>query len=246
MGDACLDLLGLAHIPELLAQVAAGSADDIHLPLVLIVANWAFPLAVIIDDDLAIETADVAVVALGVELGVLDVVVNELHDLLQGLQVLTHIGDLRIGDAAAAGDGLELVLEGQLGERIDVLPNIYMVAVRVVALVGDIRDVTEPLTVDAGESVAERLSRGAVEGKPDVGLGLPVVAGLPQPLHHPHGKLRAHRICVADALHELGGLIEANVAQRDGGVATIEQRLNGLPLAQTGNGAILPVQRAAV
>ena len=102
------------------------------------------------------------------------------------------------------------------------LPNIHMVAVRVVSLIGNIRDVAEPLAVDAGEPVAERLGRGAVEGKPDVGLGLPVVAGLPQPFHHPHGKLCAHRICVADALHELGGLIEANVAQRDGGITAIE------------------------
>lgn len=246
MGDAGLDLLGLAHIPELLAQVAAGPADDIHLPLVLIVANRAFPLSVIIDDDLAIEAADVAVVALGIELGILDVVVNELHDLLQGFQILAHVGYFRVGDATATGDGLELVLEGQLRESIDVLTNIYMVAIRIIALVGDIGDVAEPLAVDAGEPVAERFGRGSIEGKPDVGLSFPVVAGLPQPFYHPYGKLGAHRICVADSLHELGGLVEANVAQRDGRITAIEQWFNGLPFAQPGDGAVLPVQRAAV
>ena len=78
------------------------------------VKSGTYYAAVVIDEDFPIETAHLAVVALGIELGVLDVAVNELHNFLQGLQVLGHVGDLRVGDTPPAGDRLELVLKGQL------------------------------------------------------------------------------------------------------------------------------------
>ena len=121
MSYARLDLLRFTDVPELLAQVPAGPANDIHLPMILIVANGALPLAFIVDDDLSIKPAHLAVVALGVELGVLDVVIDEPHHILQRLQVVAHIGDLHVGDAAAAGNLLELALKHELGEGVDVL-----------------------------------------------------------------------------------------------------------------------------
>lgn len=240
------NLLRLADVPELLAQVAAGPANDIHLPMILIVANGALPLAFIVDDDLSVKSAHLAVIALGVELSVLDVVVDELDNGLQGFQVLGHIGNLSIGDASAAGDGLELILKTQLGEGVNVLPHINVVAVGVIALVGHIRDIPKPLTVNAGKPVAQRLGRGAVESKPNIGLLLPVVTGLAKPLHYPHGELSSGRVGVTDTLHHLGGLIQANVAQGDGGVAAVEQGLDRGSLGQPGDGAVLPVDWAAV
>ena len=241
-----LDLFGLAHVPEILAQIAASAARDVHLRVILIAAVGALPLVVVVDDDLPVIAAHLAVVALGVELGVLDVVVDEADDLLQRFQVVAHIGDLHIGDTAAGGDFLELALKGELIEGVDVLPHIHMVAVGVVALVGDVGDGAEALLVDAGEAVAQGLGGGTVQGKADVGLLLPVVAGLPQAVHHPQGEGLSLRIGVGDPLHQLGHLVQADVAQGDGGVAAVQQRLDGRALGQTGNGAVLPVDGGGV
>ena len=44
-----LDLLSLADIPEILAQISAGTTGNIHLGMILVMALWALPLEIIID-----------------------------------------------------------------------------------------------------------------------------------------------------------------------------------------------------
>src|SRR5699024_199687 len=61
--DPGLDLLGLAHVPVVFTQVSAGAAGDIHLVLVLVVAHGALPLEVVVDHDLPVVAAALAVVA---------------------------------------------------------------------------------------------------------------------------------------------------------------------------------------
>ena len=109
MQHSVLDLGGSALVPELGADVAAGAAGDVQLVLVAVVALGAFPdqLAVLGHDlDLAVVAADLAVVALGVQLGVDDVVVDELHHLQHGGDVVLHIRHLHIADGAAGGQML--------------------------------------------------------------------------------------------------------------------------------------------
>ena len=236
-----LDLLGLANIPEVLTQVTAGAAGDVHLAVVLVAAAGALPLVLVVDLDLPVIAAHLAVVALGVELGVLDVVVDVAHHILQGLQVVAHIGHLHVGDGATGGDLLELALKGELGEGVHVLPHIHMVGVGVVALVSDILNGAVLLLVDAGEAVAQALGGGAVEGEAQSGLLLPPVGGLPQVAHHPQGKLLSLGGGVGAALDQLGQLVQADVAQRQGGVAALQQLVDGLALFQPGDGAVLPV-----
>ena len=76
------DFLSAALIPVLRADVAAGSAGDIHCGLVFVAAVGALPdqFVVAVGDDLdfASVTAFLATVALGVELGVHDVLVDVL------------------------------------------------------------------------------------------------------------------------------------------------------------------------
>ena len=84
MQHSVLDLGGSALVPELGADVAAGAAGDVQLVLVAVVALGAFPdqLAVLGHDlDLAVVAADLTVVGLRVELGIDDVIVDELHHL---------------------------------------------------------------------------------------------------------------------------------------------------------------------
>ena len=76
------DFLGSALVPELGANVAAGAPGYVHLALVGVAAFRALPdeLAVLFNYlNLSVPAADLAVVALGVQLGVDDVVIDELH-----------------------------------------------------------------------------------------------------------------------------------------------------------------------
>ena len=158
MEHPLLDLLGAALVPELGADVTAGAPGHVELALLTVAALGALPhqLAVVLHDpDLPVKAAHLAVVALGVQLGVHDVVVDEAHDLEHGLQVLLHVGHLHIADGAAGGEVLELGLEFQLVKGVDILSDMDMVAVGDVALVSDALD-------DAERMLAEE------EVKPDI------------------------------------------------------------------------------
>jgi hypothetical protein len=71
MQHPVFNLFRLAHIPEVLAQVPAGAAGDIHLLAVFVAAIRALPNEIIIHRNLAIESAHMAVIAAGIELSVL-------------------------------------------------------------------------------------------------------------------------------------------------------------------------------
>src|SRR5699024_918910 len=113
--------------------------------------------------------------------------------------------------------------------------------VGVVALVGDVLDGAVLLLVDAGKAVAQALGGGAVQSKAQASLLLPPIGGLPQVAHHPQSKLLTLGGGVGAALDQAGQLVQANIAQRQGGVAAHQQLVDGLTLFQAGNGAVLPV-----
>lgn len=83
MQHAILDFLRPALIPELGSDVAAGTSRYEELILVAVAAVRAFPdqLAGVVghDLDLTVVAAYLAVVALGVEFRVHDIVVDEFH-----------------------------------------------------------------------------------------------------------------------------------------------------------------------
>ena len=84
MQHAVLDFLRSALIPELRADIAAGSSCNIHLVLVTVVALRALPeeLSVLLNNaDFAVVAANLTVVALCVQLSVHNVVVDELDNL---------------------------------------------------------------------------------------------------------------------------------------------------------------------
>ena len=85
MQNARLNLLSLTHVPEIFAQISARAAGDVHLALVLVVADGALPLIVVVNYNFAVETAYMAVVGFGIEFCVLDIVVNKLNHVFQRL-----------------------------------------------------------------------------------------------------------------------------------------------------------------
>ena len=243
MQHSVLDLGGSALVPELGADVAAGAAGDVQLVLVAIVALGAFPdqLAVLGHDlDLAVVAADLAVVTLGVQLGVHDVLVDELHDLDNGLEVVLHVGHLHIADGTARGELLEVALELQFREGVDLLGHVDVVGVRDIIAVRDARHKPKTLLQALGKLVGRGLQRRAVQAEINVVLVLPLSTGVVHVLHNVKRKRLGGRVGVAFAGHILAALIQARVAQTDGGITAVEQLVDGLTLLQAGQRAVLP------
>ena len=243
MQHSILDLGGAALIPELGADVAAGAAGDIQLVLVAVVTLRALPnqLAVLLHDlDLAIVAADLAVVTLSVQLGVHDVLIDELHDLDDGLEVVLHVGHLHIADGAARGQLLELALKLQLGEGVDLFRHMDMVGVRDIAAVGDAGHNAEALLQALGEFVGRGFQWRAVQAEINIVLALPLGAGIVHMLHDMQRKGLGGRVGVALAGHILAALIQARIAQTDRGIAAVEQLVDRLALLQAGQCAVLP------
>ena len=100
------DLLRPSLVPELASDISTGAPGHVHLRLIHVATLRTFPqeLAVLLDDlNLTIPPAALAVVALGVQLGIDDVVVDELDDAQHSRQVVLHIGNFNIADGSAGG-----------------------------------------------------------------------------------------------------------------------------------------------
>ena len=115
-----------------------------------------------------------------------------------------------------------------------------VVAVGDIVLVGDAGDDAKALLQAGGKLVGGGLQRGAVEGIVDVLGLLPRLAAVVHVLHHAQGKGFGLGVGVALAGHILDALVQAGVAQADGGVAAEQQLVDLLALFQAGQGAVLP------
>ena len=98
-------------IPVLGADIAAGTAGNIHLTLIGIAAVGADPnkLAVIfLNLNLAVKTAFLTVVGLGVQFGLHDVVVDILHQFQNSIDILLHNGHFHIANGTTWRKLLEI------------------------------------------------------------------------------------------------------------------------------------------
>lgn len=142
MKNSCLDLLGLAGIPEVLSQIAAGSSGDIHLRMILVMTLGTFPLHVIIDHDLTIIATYLAIIGFGIELSVLDIVIDEADHFLDGFHIIGQVRHFHIRDSSAQRLILELTLDLKFCKCVDFLPYIHMIRICIVSFIGDIGDIT--------------------------------------------------------------------------------------------------------
>ena len=83
MHDPVLDFLGTSLIPELCANVAAGSASYRHFTLVSVPAVWALPYqfsrTILYDFNLPIISAVLTIVTLGIQFRIHNVFINKFH-----------------------------------------------------------------------------------------------------------------------------------------------------------------------
>ena len=95
MQHAVADFLRPSLVPELGSDIAAGTACNRHLVLVTVAAVRALPdqlTCLILDDfDLTVIAAALAVIALGIQLCIHDVLIDELHDRQDCRDILLHV-----------------------------------------------------------------------------------------------------------------------------------------------------------
>ena len=179
MKYSILNLLCTSLIPELGSDITAGTSCNEESVLVAVAAVRALPdeLAVILDDlNLTVVAALLAIITLGVKLGVHDVIVDIADDLQDGFEVILHVRDLDVADGTAGGKRLELRLEAELFKRVNMLGNVDVVAVCDIRLIRDARDDAEAALEALCELVRSALERRAVQTEADGGLCLPFFA----------------------------------------------------------------------
>ena len=250
MEHALADLLGPALVPELGADVTAGAAGNAHAGLVAVAADRALPdqlTGIVLDDhDLAVIAAALTVIALGVEFGVHDVVVDILHHSQNSGNVVLHVGNLDVADGTAGGELLEIRLEFQFVEGVDLLSHVYVIAVGDVVFVRDALDDAEALLQALGKLVGRGLHGCAVYRVADALRGAPLGALVVETLHDLETELPALVRGVGLACHAHAHLIETCVAQADRAVVVVEQTVDLLTFFQACDGTVLPEDRGDI
>ena len=106
MKHPILDFCCTALIPEICSQVAAASSNHLHLALVTIATVGAFPdelaISVCGNLDFSVPPTLTAVIGLGVQFCVHNVVVDVTNDLQHSRNVVLHVGDFYIADCQSA------------------------------------------------------------------------------------------------------------------------------------------------
>ncbi len=170
--DPILNLLCAALIPILRTNIAAGSACYVHLTLIRIPALRTHPnqlsIRILPDFNFAVKAANLTIVALGIQLGVHDVIINKLHDLQNRVDIVLHIRHFHIADGTAGAELLKFRLKCQLGKRVNLLANMDMIRIGDIILIRDPRNHPKALLQATGKLIGGGLQRCAVEGVIDI------------------------------------------------------------------------------
>ena len=111
MQNSVLYFAGSALVPILRADISAGASCHVHFRLIAVVTVGTFPhqLALILyHGNLSVKATGLTVVALCIQLGIHDVIVNITHYVKHRRDVVLHIGYFDIGDSTAGRQLLEL------------------------------------------------------------------------------------------------------------------------------------------
>ena len=216
MQNAIPNFLRPPLVPELTTNVAAGSPRHVHFGLIHVTALRAAPheFSIFLHDfNLAVPAAALAVVALGVQLGIDDIIVDELDYPQHRFQVVLHVGNLDVADGSTGRQGLELGFKPEFLKGVNRLRHMDVVAVGNIILVGHAGDDAEAALKGLGELVGGGFQRSTIKAKVNVVLSLPGLAGVVEPLHDRDGKGLGLRIGVTLSGHVLHTLIKAGKAE---------------------------------
>lgn len=234
MKHALLNLLGSPLIPELGSNITAGTTGHIHLILVCVAAVGTLPdelaVLVLLNLNLPVIAAHLAVVALGIQLRIHNIVIDKAHDRENSLQVILHIGNLHIGNGSAGRKCLELGLQGQLVKSVNIFRYMDMIAVGNIALVRDILYDAEALLKAFCKFVGSALQRCAIERVVDLLRSLPLGCVFIELSHNLKAQSLTIRLRELFAVQTVNTFPQSGIAQGQGGISVVKIFVNGLAL----------------
>src|SRR5574344_2117436 len=121
MNVSLFDFLGSALVPVVEADVSTGSPGNVHLVLVSISALRTFPNQITIINNLnfSVPTTNLAIIALGVQFSVHDVIINKFHNTKNSRNIVGQVCDFNITNSSTGRQLLESGLKFQLIKGID-------------------------------------------------------------------------------------------------------------------------------
>ena len=225
MKNSVLNLLRSALVPVLRTDVAASTTGNVHLRLVTVFTMRTLPnefaFFVLLYKNFPVVTADLAIVALGVKLGIHDVVVNKLHERKHRRDIVLHVGYFYVGNCAARGKLLEFALKFELGKGVDFFRNVYVVAVGDIALIRYPFDDAETLLQTFRELIGGTFKRRAVQREVDIFLRLPYLALVVHLLHNRKRKRLCLFVRMRFSRHILDAFVKPCVAEGNGRIAAV-------------------------
>ena len=159
---------------------------------------------------------------------------------------MSHIRNLHIRNGTAGGNLLELTLKWEFAECINLLSDIHMIRVCIISFIRNIFDFAELLKINSCKTITKRFCRCTIETETDIRFVTPSVCSFFHMIHDTKCKLLAHRVCMTNTLHQLRHFIKADISKRHRWITAIQKRINLLSLVQTGNCAILPMNRTNI
>ena len=100
-----------------------------------------------------------AIIQFRIEFAVADMVINVFNHRQNSRNIMSHVRYFGITDATACGLVFKLRFKGKFIEYINRFAYVYMVAVRIVTLIGNIFNITEAGTVLLAEAMGQAFCR---------------------------------------------------------------------------------------
>lgn len=126
--------------------------------------------------------------------------------------IMGHIGDFGVADAAARRFVFKIGFEGEFIEDVDRFADVDVIAVGVVIFVCNVGNGAETSLIDLAETVGQVFSRRTVEGKADVRFLLPLLDMGVEVVHDAHGKFPAFRRRMRAVFGQHRRFVHADVA----------------------------------
>ena len=154
MQNSALNLFRLSRIPKIFAEITASTSCNIQFTVVFIMTLRTFPFHIVINHNLTVKAAFLAIVRLCIKFAVLNVIINIFHKRFKCRQVILHIRYFHIRNRTAERNILEFAFNIEFIKSIDFLSDVNMVRICIITLIGNILNRSEFLIINFSKTIA--------------------------------------------------------------------------------------------
>ena len=107
----------------------------------------AFPFIIFIYFNFTIKATNLAIVRLGIEFSILNMLIDILDNFTNCFQVILKIGNLHITNMPTRSNRLELSFKVKLIKSINILSRSYMIGIGIPTLISDMFNIAKMLFI---------------------------------------------------------------------------------------------------